>query len=236
MSRISFPGPLLTLCWALLAVAPAIGGTPLTYNRIGLSETAQTEVDNDVMVAVMAAQAEGRDAAMPADEVNRAIDWAVTLAASLPEIKVQTLGYGTNPIYEKGRSRGWRVSQSIRLESKDSRALGDLVARLQSQLQVQSIGYQVSDEQRRRHVDALTDTALNRFQARARSVAKSLGRRDFRLVQLHINDDRQGPMPMVRGVMMEAAKADFGVAPARIEAGTQTLTVSVNGEIELSED
>ena len=43
-------------------------------------------------------------------------------------------------------------------------------------------------------------------------------------------------MPMVRGVMMEAAKADFGVAPARIEAGTQTLTVSVNGEIELSED
>jgi predicted secreted protein len=41
-------------------------------------------------------------------------------------------------------------------------------------------------------------------------------------------------MPVARGMMMEAS-ADRSVAPARIESGTRQMTVSVNGEIELSE-
>lgn len=235
MIRISFLIGVLGLL-GLIAISPASAGTPLSYNRVNLSETAQIEVENDLLVAVMTARAEGRDAATPADEVNRAIDWAVTMARSVPEIKVQTLGYSTSPVYEKSTIRGWRVSQSIRLESPDSRALGDLLASLQSQLQVQSLGYQVSDAQRRRHLGELTDDALARFQARARSIAKAMGRRGFRLVQVHINDGHHSPSPVARGMMLESARADFSVAPARIEAGTQTMTVSVSGEIELSED
>ncbi|MCB1790824.1 MAG: SIMPL domain-containing protein [Gammaproteobacteria bacterium] len=226
----------LALAASLTALAPAAAETPLTYNRVNLNETAQTEVDNDLLVAVMTARAEGRDAATPADQVNRAIDWAVNMVRSVPEIKVQTLGYSTSPIYDKNEIRGWRVSQSIRLESRDNRALGDLVARMQSELHLQSLGYEVSDEQRRRHLDGLTDTALARFQTRAQNIAKALGRKGFRIVQLHVNDSQQAPVPMVRGVMMEAAKADFSVAPARIEGGTQTMTISVNGEVELSDD
>lgn len=225
---------LLTL--SLLATPAAAGAEELRYNRVSLNESAQTEVDNDLLVAVIAAQAEGSDAKQPADEVNRLMDWAVNMARSLPEVKVQTLGYRTNPIYSKSKIRGWRVSQSLRLESRDSRLLGDLIARLQEQLQVQSITYEVSDEQRRSHLDELTNTALARFQARARAIAKAMGRTGFRLVQIHINDGQQAPRPMVRSALMETASADFSVAPARIEAGTQTMTVSINGEIELSGD
>ena len=204
------------------------------YNRVSLNESAQTEVDNDLLVAVLFAQAEGKDAAMPADEVNRIVDWAVNLAKSHPEVKVQTLGYQSSAIYNKSNIRGWRVNQSLRLESRDSRLLGDLVARLQEQLKVKSIGYQVSDEQRRKQLDNLTAEALARFQDRAEHIAKSLGRSAYRVVRLNINDSRQNPMPMARGMAMEAS-ADGGVAPARIEAGTQKMTISVNGEIELSE-
>jgi len=204
------------------------------YNRVSLNESAQMDVDNDQLVAVLFAQAEGKDAATPADEVNRMMDWAVSLAKSHPEVKVQTLGYHSNAIYNKGNLRGWRVNQSLRLESRDSRELGDLVARLQEQLKVQSIGYQVSDEKRRQHLDGLTSEALARFQARADHIAKSLGRQGYRLVRININDSRHNPMPVARGMMMEAS-ADSSVAPARIEAGTQTMTISVNGEIELNE-
>ena len=205
------------------------------YNRVSLNESAQMDVDNDQLVAVLFAQAEGKDAATPADEVNRMMDWAVSLAKSHPEVKVQTLGYHSNAIYNKNTIRGWRVNQSLRLESRDSRQLGDLIARLQEQLKVQSIGYQVSDEQRRRHLDNLTAEALARFQDRARHIAKSLGRSGYRVVRLNINDSRHNPMPVARGMMMEAS-ADGGVAPARIEAGTQQMTISVNGEIELNEE
>ena len=229
------PLPLILILVFTLAAGPLQAHQdPPQYNRVSLNESAQTEVENDLLVAVLFAQAEGRDAAAPADQVNKMMDWAVNLAQSHTGIKVQTLAYRSNAIYNKGNLRGWRVNQSLRLESRDSRELGDLIARLQEQLKVQSIGYQVSDEKRRQHLDSLTAEALSRFQARADHIAKSLGRKGFRLVRININDSRQNPMPMARGMMMEAS-ADSRVAPARIEAGTQTMTISVNGEIELRE-
>jgi len=219
-----------------LSGAPFASAEPLPYNRVTLNESAQTEADNDLLVAVMFAQAEGRDAAQPADEINRRMDWAVAMVKDHPEVKVQTLGYQTSAIYDKSNVRGWRVNQSLRLESQDSRLLGDLIGRLQEQLQVQSIAYQVSDERRRSYLDALTDTALKRFQARARSIASSLGRNSYRVVRININDGFYNPAPIARGMVMSAAPADAAPAPPRIEAGTQQITVSIDGEIELSEN
>ena len=80
---------------------------------------------------------------------------------------------------------------------------------------------------RRPALNSQLPPALARFQARAERVAKAMGRRSYRLVQIHINDGHHRPMPVARGMMLEA-KAD--VAPAHIEAGTQTLSVTVNGE------
>lgn len=230
--------PIALLSTLILLAAPlaVFAAEPLRYNRVSLNESAQSEVENDLLVAVLAAQAEGRDAGAPADEVNRQMDWAVNMAKSLPDVKVQTLGYNTRAIYNKNQVRGWRVSQSLRLESHDGRLLGDLIAQLQEQLKVQSLGYQVSDEQRRKYLDGLTETALARFRARAKNIATAMERRSYRLVQIHVNDGQRHAMPMARGAMMEMASADASVAPARIEAGTQTMTVSINGEIELSED
>lgn len=226
-------GLFLTLC--LLSGAVQAHDDGLRYNRVNFSESARQEVDNDLLVVVVRAHAEGRDASAPADTVNREMDWAVSLVRAHPDVRTQTLGYSTQPVYEKGKITGWRVQQSLRLESRDSRLLGDLMGQLQARLQVTSVGYQVSDAARREHVETLTAAALARFQARAAQIAKSLGRSRFRIVQLHVDDGRDRPMPVARGLMMEAA-ADASVAPARLEGGTQTLSVDVNGEIELSED
>jgi predicted secreted protein len=229
--------PALILSLAL-AFFPALGhahtDSPL-YNRVSLNAAAQTEVETDLLVVVLFAQAEGRDAATPADEVNRSMDWAMSMLQGNADLKAQTLGYHSSAIYKDDKIRGWRVKQSLRLEGRDSRLVGDVIGELQAQLNVESIDYQVSDERRREHVDTLTATALARFQQRAEHIAKSLGRADYRLVRLNINDGGHSPMPRLGGRMM-SAQADSTVAPARIEAGTQVITVSVNGEIELSDD
>jgi predicted secreted protein len=224
--------PALLLLLSFSATLAAHQEAPV-YNRISLNASAEQDVDNDLLVVVLFAQAEGSNAAAPADEVNRAMDWAVSVAKSHPAIKLQTLGYNTQPIYNKSAIRGWRVQQSLRLESRDSRLLGDLIGQLQERLRVQSIGYQVSDERRRDHLGTLTGTALQRFTERAAEIARALGRSGFQIVRLNIDDGRHGPAPVMRGMMMEA-QADMAVAPARIEAGTQTMTVSVSGEIELN--
>lgn len=44
---------------------------PLTYDRINLSVSAGTEVENDMLVCVMYAQAEGNDASQLSQEINR---------------------------------------------------------------------------------------------------------------------------------------------------------------------
>ena len=117
--------PLLVL---LLGLVQATAATEAPqYNRVTLNEAAQTEVENDLLVAVLSAQAEGRDAAAPADEVNRTIDWAVQMVKAQPTVRIQTLGYQTQPIYDKGAIRGWRVQQSLRLEGEDTRLLGELI-------------------------------------------------------------------------------------------------------------
>ncbi|MGD8955998.1 MAG: SIMPL domain-containing protein [Chromatiaceae bacterium] len=229
------PALILSLVLAFFsALGHAHTDTPL-YNRVSLNAAAETEVETDLLVAILFAQAEGREAAVPADEVNRLMDWAMSMLKGHADLKAQTLGYQSSAIYKDGKIRGWRVQQSLRLEGRDSRLLGDVIGELQAQLKVQSIDYQVSDERRREHVDALTATALARFQQRADHIAKSLGRAGYRLVRLNINEGGQSPMPRV-GARMMSAQADSMVAPARIEAGTQVITVSVNGEIELSDD
>lgn len=226
---------ILAIIAAALPPLALASDNELQYNRVTLNESAAQEVDNDLLVAVLFVQAEGSKAAAPADEVNRTMDWALNIAKEHSEVKTQTLGYTTNPVYNKSEIRGWRVSQSIRLESRDAGVLGDLIGKLQEKLQVQSMNYQVSDEQRRKYLDALTDDALRRFQQRAASIAKTLGRSSYRVVRLNISDGRQNPVPVMR-LGMARAESSMAPAPASIEAGTQSMSVEVSGEIEVSDN
>jgi len=220
----------------LLPLAAVAHERPLTYDRVSLSEEAGQEVENDLLVAVLYVQREGSRAQVLADEVNQVIDTAVTQVKGIPGIKVQTQSYRTSAVYKNNSIAGWRVNQSIRLESRDSKLLGDTIGKLQGSLNVQSISYRISDEQRRRHMDELVETALQRFQQRAGNIARTLGRSRFRIVSLNIHDGH-GARPVRAELMMDAAPmARMASAPARIEAGTQRLTVTVNGEIELSLD
>lgn len=216
-----------------LAGAGAVHADPeTTYNRVQLAESASAEVENDHLVVVMFAQSEGRDARQPADQVNQAIDWALATVKRHAAIRVQTLAYQTSPVYKDGKVRGWRVRQSLRMEGTDNRLLGDLTGQLQERLAVQSVEYQLSDEQRRATVAGLTDSALQHFTARAERIAQTLGHPGYRLVRISIDDGQSRPPPVMRAMVAEA-RASAAPAPATFAGGSQRLSVSVSGEIEL---
>jgi len=223
------------LALLLLSSAALADTAPPVYNRVNLSESAGTEVQNDQMVAVLFAQHQGRNATRLADQVNHEISEAIRIARDIPGIEVRTLGYRTQPVYDEGEIVGWRVSQSMRLQSLQGKVLGDLLGTLQKQLKLQSISYQVSPEQRRRYVDRVIQTALERFSKRAQLVAETLGKSHWRLVRLSINDGGSRPIPVMRAEMMMADMARAKAAPVAIEAGTARLNVTVSGEIELSD-
>ncbi len=220
------------LLMLLLLTPAALADTTPVYNRVSLSAEASGEVANDLLVAVLYTQQEGNDAAKLAKTVNRDMQWAMDLAKRTAGIQAQTLNYRTAPIYRKNVASGWRVSQSMRLESTDTKTLSKLIGQLQSRLAVQSVSYKVSGPQRRRVEEQLITEALKRFQQRARLIADGLGHQRYRLVQLSVNGGGQ-PQPIYAKAAMMRAEAD--VAP-RLEAGSSEVRVSVQGTVELSED
>ncbi len=206
--------------------------TPLTFDRINYGVSATKEVANDTLVVVMYHERSGQQPSMLADDVNRTISWAVDLAKKNKAIKVQTLDYRQEPQYRNQAVIGWRVRQSIRLESTDHKALSMLIGELQERLSVASMHYSISPDARTEVESLLIAQALDRFARRGKLIAGEMGRPDYRVVSMDIATSGASPVPVrMRAVSARAESAS--VAPPTLEAGVQTVTVQVSGTIEL---
>lgn len=202
------------------------------YNQIHIQVERSRQVDNDRMLAVLSVTSEDDIAARLADQVNRTMDWAVKMAKGRPKIEIRTGNYRTYPVYDKNKIRRWRATQELVLEGGDFAELSSLVGQLQERLQVTSINFSLSPAQRAAVEDDLITQALEAFKRRAELVRKQLAGKGYRIVEASVNTGGGPPVPIMRraAAMSPAAEA---VAPPAVEAGTSTLTVSVDGVIEL---
>ena len=201
------------------------------YDRIHLSVSASAQIENDTMVATVYAQEEGGQAAELSGIVNKRIRRGLDLVKTHPEIKHQTNTYSSNPIYSNNKIKGWRVSQSLRLESQDMTLMSDVLGKLQSDLALQSMQFTVSPESKNQQDENLIDKALQAFEKRAQQVVKKLGRKNYKIVDINISTSgARGirPQYQMRAMVMDATES----APA-ISAGEQTVSVTVSGNIEL---
>jgi predicted secreted protein len=232
MKRLT-PAALAFAAWLPAAAAPP--ERPPEYDRASFAVTAAAEVENDTLVAVLAAQRDGSSTRRLAADVNQAMAWALAKAKEVPGVKAQTLDYQTSPLYQKGVVTGWRVSQSLRLEGRDAAAMSELIGTLQEQLHLQSVGYEVSRERRRQVEEKLVTEGIAGFQARARLVADGMKRQGYRLVQMDVGTN-DGGMPLMRRAMPMAVAEAQAAPPPAFESGTQTLSVTVSGTVELTPD
>ena len=217
---------------ALVTARPATAhDAPLTYDRINFQVSATREVENDTLVAIMYSERNGQQPSALAGEVNQIISWAVDLARKESAIKVQTLNYQQNPVYKNQTVSGWRVRQSIRLESTDVTALSTLVGELQKRLAVASLRYLVSPDSRREVENALIAEALGRFKRRGKLISAELERPDYRIVNIDVITS--GAAPMRRRGAVAAMAEISSVAAQTLEPGVQSVTVQVTGSIEL---
>lgn len=225
--------PALTAAAALLAAGPLHADTPNPMNRVDFQVERSREVANDWATAVVGVTDEDRDPAALADRINRAAAWGLETAGGRKGIRVESGGYSTRPINDpkKGQIRLWRASQDLVLETGDAAALSDLLGELQARLELRSIEFSVSPTRRREVEEDLISEALAAFQARAESVRSHLGASGYKLVHLSIQTPgRPSPIRPMRSQMMAAEDA---VAAPALASGTSTLSVHVNGTVEL---
>lgn len=200
------------------------------YDRVRLSVSASAQLENDTMVATVYAEEEGGQASQLSNMVNKRIRSGLELVKKHPEIKHQTNAYSSNPVYSNNKIKGWRVRQSLRLESMDMTLMSDVLGKLQRDLALQSMQFTVSPGRKNQQDEKLIDEALEAFEQRAKQVVSKLGRKNYKIVDINISTSgSRGIRPQYA---MKAMAMDAEVAPA-ISAGEQTISVTVSGSIEL---
>jgi predicted secreted protein len=197
--------------------------------RVHLAVEAERHVANDRAVATLELIDEGEDPAELADRVSRRVSAALARAEREPGVDVRTGGIQTQPVFHEGQLRRWRATQRLVLETARLETLPSLLGELQSEVPLASVEFTVSPEARRAVEEDLIAEALTAFRARAAGVGETLGARDVRIHQLHIDTGSSGPMPLgrSRGMAMEAAAAP------PLAAGTSRVTVTVRGSVQL---
>ena len=223
------------LCTFNSVSAQSLGGVEPQYDVYQLSAEAQVDVANDLMSVNLVAQATGSDSAELANKINATMGWALAKLKAYPRIDSRTLDYQTYPQYERNGSRikGWVASQSVRLESDDFEQTSKAIQLLQERMQVQGMQLTAKPETRKKAEDQLINTALDAFKQRALLVQTNMGAPAYRVMNLSINTS--GSRAHYRAqdnYRAESLEMAVGSAPA-IEAGTSTVTVHINGQIQL---
>lgn len=214
----------LATCLSLTAIASE------TALRVDLTAEASRPATNDLAQASVYAESSGPTVADLSRQINTQIAEALKVAKTYPSIKTQSGAVSTYPNYSKlGKIDSWRIRSELRLESRDTAALSELLGKLQSTLAVSNIAMQPSPETRKKAEDEAVLEALDAFRARAKLIADALGK-PYQIKQLTVNTNGRSVQPMYRG----AAKATLvESSPMPLEAGESQVSASVSGQIEV---
>lgn len=220
--------PIFALLTLLVASSTFAGAT------IDLSAEAQLPAANDLLKAVVYSEANGSDPAEIARRVNQEIAEALRLIKSKTSITVKTGNQHTYPVYGNNRRiDSWRTHSELLLESKDIATLSELLGRLQQmKLALGNVSQSPSSSTRLEVEEAATREAIKAFERRAGVIAQTMGK-PYRIKQMNIQ--QAGSFPPVMPMRAARAMLTADAAPAPIEAGESMLTVSISGQIELTD-
>lgn len=220
---------------ALFAITqpPVWAQTAPVQQQISLSASGQVEAPQDWLTVRMGLTREGTDAAAVQNQLKAAIDAALTTAraqARSRQMEVRSGAFGVSPRYGRdGKINGWQGSAEVLLEGRDVALITTTAGKLPT-LTVSSMGFSLSREARRQLESEVQAQAIERFRARAAEVTKAFGFASYTLGAVSISSTDEGVRPMPRMMAMEA-KAAMADAPLPVEAGTDTVSVTVSGSI-----
>jgi len=228
MLRVFLPALLLLLPAA--ATAQVVSQQPF-FNVVTLDASAAAEVPTDTLTITLFTEEQGPDPTDLANKVNARLEQALARAKGDSSVQAQSGLYQTNPVYDRANQiTGWRIRAEMILESRDFKAVGALAGRLQPAMKISAMTFSLSRAAREKAEAALLTEALDRYQARARVIAKGLGFPGFTLGQIAITSDRPPAYPVAYRRTAMAAMAD-AAPPVPTEGGNNVVTVSVSGNV-----
>jgi predicted secreted protein len=235
--------------WRALAAALAglligLGGAPTAAaqtlaapeNVVHLDAGASAEVAPDLLQISFSTRREGPEAGPVQAQLRQALDAALAEArrATRPgEVEVRTGNFSLQPRYvPKGGTSGWVGSAELVVEGRDSEAIAALAGRIQT-MSVAGTGWSLSRAQREKTEAALAAEAIEQFRAKADRTARQFGFTGWLLREVTLGGD--GPPPGLPRMRLAQSAAPAAMdAPLPVEAGRATVTVTVQGSVQLT--
>lgn len=239
----------LTRPWALapalLLAAAAQAAPPLAVlqsapqNVVTLSAEASREVPQDLLSITLAVTREGTEAAAVQSQLRQTLDTALTEARKAVRPGLLELRTGAFSLYPRYSPKpaggnainGWQGRAELVIEGSDTAAISQLAGRLTG-LTVARVAFSLSREAREKVEAEVAAAAIGRFKARAESYAQQFGFGSYSLREVVVGGAEAGGMqPLYRAAAMSAR---VGEEAQPVEAGKTTVSVTVNGSIQLS--
>ena len=229
--------PIALLTVALTsALTPALAQTqPPPQNVVNLSASATLDVASDWLTVVFSITREGPEAGAVQSQLKQALDAALAEArrgARPGEVEVRTGGFTIHPRYTlKGGNSGWTGSTELLVEGRDMTAIAALTGRIQT-LSIARVQQSLSREAAERVEADVTAQAVARFRSKADQSAKLFGFSAWLLREVNVNGEQ--PRARVPVMAMRASAATMADEALPVEAGKTSVTVNVNGSVQLT--
>lgn len=215
--------------------AVAAQAEPLNYDLVNLQADARASVPNDLMLATLFVEVDSKDATQLAAEVTRTVNQAMKAAQAERNVKVSSGNRSSWPVHDaKNKVVAWRSRAELRLESRDFEAAARAIAAMQAGMQLAGVQFALAPETAAAQENALIEKAMAAFSARADLVAKSLGAKSWRTVNINVgSNSNPPPMPYVRGMAMKTMAEEMPVQD--VAGGESETSVSINGSVQLQQ-
>jgi predicted secreted protein len=240
---------LLLFCLACLSgvsLSKAESSKEILDTVVTLSATEQKKVEQDILVASLRIEVENKDSRKVQEDINEAMQKALSIVKGVPSIKSSTgnyyvYSYDPNPSptplskEEMKNHTIWKGSQTIDLKSKDSQKILEAVAKIhEAGFVMGGLNYILSPELAEAQKDMLLVGALNKIKSKADLISKTLGKSGYDIIEVNIDGSYiPQPQPVM---MMKAANAEMvsdSMSAPVAAPGESDVSVTVSTKIQL---
>lgn len=220
----------------LLASTSVWAAEPPMQNVIGLSTSASVEVTKDLLSVTLSATRDGTDAASVQSALKQALDAALAeakKAAKPGQIDIQTGNFSLFPRYSpKGGITGWQGTAELGIEGRDIPGIAKLTGRITT-MTIARVGSGLSKEQREKVESAVAAEAIASYRAKATDYARQFGFSGYTVREVNVNSNE--PVTYAQAPMMRmSAKSADASESLPVELGKGTVTVTVNGTVQMT--
>jgi len=197
-----------------------------------LNAQASTVVPQDRVRITLAAEYNESSQAKVAERLSKALDSAVKQAKENAKVKDSTIkvssgNYSVWPTNDKeGKISTWHGRAEVILESADFAAASELASALGDRVAIVNLNFSVSPQTRAKQEEALLADAAQAFRDRAQALAVAFGFAGYTIRNVQLGGAGAQYQPAPRMMAMASEKV-----AAPLEAGSETITVSVRGSI-----